>query len=165
MRYFAQMYLATSLNQRAVDLYVHSLTTAEEINGETAAIRARQLLADLDRAEEIATQVRAGVWIHRDLQLALILDLGLYDRAFAHAAKTIELDPSLPDGYDEMRLCHLMIGDHARSLEAANEALKRAWNDHWRYRAWASRAGVYRAMGDHASAERDMAEARRFEYP
>lgn len=163
MREFARMYLAMSLNYRGVARGVSSAATASEDQGSVSSREASQALADLDRAEAIAGGLdQIKVRISRKMQIVLLLNLGLYDRAIAHAQRTIELDPSSPEGYCELASAYSRMSDHGRALQAANEAIRHADRDHWWCETLRQRALVYRAMGDEASAERDWTEAERY---
>lgn len=160
MREFTQMYLAMSLNHRGVARGTRSAAAASEDPGSMSSREASLALADLDRAEAIAGDLsQLKVTVSRNMQFVLLRNLGLYDRAIAHAQHTIELDPSSPEGYCELASAYSRMSEHGRALQAADEAVRRAGNDHWRCETLRSRAGVYRALGDETSAERDLANS------
>lgn len=162
MRDFAQYYLAMSLNYRGVARGIRLITTRAEDPESPSTFEAVEALADIDKSEAMAGglgYLKGAARVDRKMQLALLLELGLYSRALTHVQRTIEQDSSSPDGYCELASVYRRMSDHERALQAANEAVRRAGNDHWRCETLRCRAGVYRALGDETSADRDLANA------
>lgn len=167
LRKWTQFWLVQSLSRRGEEVGLRSFM-GKVVDTSHAE---QQALADLDRAERLAAELNErysngigsmSVGYAASTQFILMIRLGLYDRAFAFAQQTIDRQPDSVVGYSWLSTCYLYVHDYPRALDAANEEIKRAYNNYTGRDAFKSRASVYRAMGDEASAERDLAEAERY---